>query len=73
MGWTVVERKAWYRGGGGGLKRLFYKAYPTTQQGSPEAEAMGRTVLSSQFVAGLRADIKARVAGVEGDFEARFE
>ena len=60
------------------LKRLFYKAYPSTQQGSPEAEAMGRAVLSSQFVAGLRADIKAKVAGVDGDFDelltkARFE
>ena len=30
---------------------------------------MGRTVLSSQFISGLRADIKAKVAGVEGDFE----
>ena len=60
------------------LKCLFYKAYPSTQQGSPEAEAMGRAVLSSQFVAGLRADIKAKVAGVDGDFDelltkARFE
>ncbi len=39
---------------------------------------MGRTVLSSQFVAGLRADIKAKVAGVDGNFDqlltkARFE
>ena len=60
------------------LKRLFYKAYPSTQPGSPEAEAMGRAVLSSQFVAGLRADINAKVAGVDGDFDelltkARFE
>ena len=60
------------------LKCLFYKAYPSTQPGSPEAEAMGRAVLSSQFVAGLRADINAKVAGVDGDFDelltkARFE
>ena len=60
------------------LKRPFYKAYPSTQPGSPEAEAMGRAVLSSQFVAVLRADINAKVAGVDGDFDellmkARFE
>ena len=51
------------------LKRLFYKVYPanTTQQGSPDVEAMGHAVLSSQFVAGLKADICSKVAGVEGE------
>lgn len=50
-------------------KRLFYKTYPTTQQGSPEVDTMGRSVLYSQFIAGLSANLKAKVAGVEGDFE----
>ncbi len=60
------------------LKKLFYRAYPATQQGSQEAEAMGRSVLACQFVAGLRNTIKAKVAGVDGEFKqlvvkARFE
>ena len=43
-----------------------------------EAEAMGRSVLTCQFVAGLKKEIKAKVAGAEGEFEqlvmkARFE
>ena len=42
------------------------------------AESMGRSVLSSQFVAGLNPALKSKVTGVEGDFEqllvkARFE
>lgn len=58
--------------------KLLYRAYPLGEQGSPEAETMGRTVLSCQFIAGLFSTIKAKVAGVEGDFEqlvvkARFE
>ncbi len=28
------------------LKKLFYQAYPSTQQGTPQAEAMGRSVLA---------------------------
>lgn len=60
------------------LRRLFYRAYPKAQQGSSEAEEMGRSVLSSQFVAGLLPEIKRKVAGVEGNVEqlltrARFE
>ena len=60
------------------LKKLFYRAYPTAQQGSTEAEAMGRSVLTCQFVTGLRTEIKAKVAGMDGGFEqlvtkARFE
>lgn len=60
------------------LKALFFKAYPQTQEGSAAAESMGRSVLSSQFVAGLNPALKPKVAGVEGDFEqllvkARFE
>ncbi len=39
---------------------------------------MGRTVLTCQFIAGLRNEIKAKIAGVVGDFEqlvmkAQFE
>ena len=60
------------------LKKLFYRAYPSAQQGTTEAEAMGRSVLTCQFVAGLKKEIKAKVAGAEGEFEqlvvkARFE
>ena len=35
------------------LHRLFYLAYPRAQQGTQEAEDMGQSVLSYQFVAGL--------------------
>ena len=60
------------------LRQLFHKAYPTVQQGSQEAEEIGRCVLSNQFVSGLRPELKTKVAGIEGDFEqllvkARFE
>lgn len=46
--------------------------------GSQEAEEIGRTVLPSQFVAGLRNKIKIKRAGMEGDMDqllvrARFE
>ena len=60
------------------LKTLFYKAYPKVQQSSEVMETMGRTVLTSQFVAGLLPELKSKVAGNEGEFEhvlvkARFE
>ena len=60
------------------LRRLFNRAYPSAQQGTSEVESMGRSVLAYQFVAGLRSDIKIKVAGTEGNFEqllmkARFE
>ena len=51
------------------LRRLFYLAYPQAQQGTREAEDMGRSVLSYQFVAGLRQEIKVKLAGGEGTFE----
>ena len=47
----------------------FFLAYPQAQQGTREAEDMGRSVLSYQFVAGLRQEIKVKLAGVEGTFE----
>ena len=50
------------------LRVLFYKAYPSAQRGSAEAEDMGKAVLSSQFVSGLLPEIKSKVAGSEGDF-----
>ena len=52
------------------LRVLFYKAYPSAQRGSAEAEDMGKAVLSSQFVSGLLPEIKSKVAGSEGDFDA---
>ena len=60
------------------LKRLFYKAYPNTLQGTSEAETMGKSVLASQFVAGLRHEIKIKLAGTDGTIDqlltkARFE
>ena len=60
------------------LKSRFYKAYPQSQQGNEAAESMGRSVLASQFVAGLIPALKPKVAGTEGGFEellikARFE
>ena len=60
------------------LKTLFYKAYPRTLQGGQETEEMGRSVLSSQFIAGLRSDIKIKLAGQDGTIDqllmkARFE
>ena len=58
--------------------QLFHKAYPTAQRGSRETEEMGQSVLSNQFVSGLKPELKTKLAGMEGDFEqllvkARFE
>ena len=60
------------------LRKLYQKAYPSTRQGSREVEAMGRSVLAYQFVAGLLPHLKAKIAGQEGTFEelltkTRFE
>lgn len=60
------------------LKQLFFKAYPHSMQGSKEAEEMGKSVLTWQFVAGLRQPIKEKVVGCEGSFseflsKARYE
>ena len=60
------------------LRKLFIKALPTSQQGSKEAEEVGKTVLANQFVVGLAPELKRKVAGTEGNFEqlltkARFE
>ena len=58
--------------------RLFYLAYPWAQQGTQETEDLGCTVLAYQFVAGLKLNLKYKLAGIEGTFnkllvKARFE
>ena len=62
------------------LRRLHQKAYPESIRGSADAEKIGKTLLASQFVAGLRPDIKKAVTGSDqsGDtgrllVKARFE
>ena len=60
------------------LKKLFVKAYSNLARGGQEAESMGQSVLANQFVAGLRAQLKAKVVGSEGNLDqllmkARFE
>ena len=51
------------------LLRLLHKGYSKDQQGSREAEMMGRSVLAYQFVACLCQKIKTKIAGNEGNFE----
>ena len=60
------------------LKKLYYRAYAGAQRGSKEAEAMGRSVLAYQFVAGLLPHLKSKLVGCDGRLEellmkARFE
>ena len=43
------------------LRRLYQRAYPESFQGSVDAERMGKTLLASQFVSGLRSEIKKGV------------
>ena len=51
------------------LARLYQKAYPQANQGSQEAEIMGKVVLAYQFVSGLPPKIQVKVAGIEGSFD----
>ena len=51
------------------LNRLYQHAYPYLKRGSADAEKMGQTVLAYQFVAGLKLEIRLKVAGHEGSFE----
>lgn len=51
------------------LNRLYQHAYPYSKRGSEDAERMGQTVLAYQFVAGLKPEIRLKVAGNEGTFE----
>ena len=60
------------------LNTRLYKAHPQVHQGSDVAESMGKSVLVSQFVAGLKPAFKSKVTGMEGGFDkvlvkARFE
>ena len=60
------------------LNKLYYKAYAGAQRGSKEAEAMGRSMLAYQFVAGLLLHLKSKLVGNDGKMEellvkARFE
>lgn len=60
------------------LRKLFSRAYSTVQDGGGAAEAMGQSVLTYQFVAGLVDPIKSKLVGTGGTFEellakARFE
>ena len=57
------------------LRKLHSKAYATATSRNPEAEEVGQIVL---FVASLRAELQAKVVGVEGSMDeivakARFE
>ena len=51
------------------LNKLYQRAYPQSERGSEEAERMGQTVLAYQFAAGLKPEIRLKVAGTEGSFE----
>lgn len=60
------------------LWKLHSKAYATATSRNPEAEEVGQIVLVNQFVAGLRAELQAKVVGVEGSMDeivakAQFE
>ena len=60
------------------LRKLFSKAYSRSTRGGPEAEALGQSMLSNQFVMGLRPELKTKMVGMEGSFEellikSRFE
>ena len=59
------------------LRKLFHRAYGATQGGGETGE-MGKSVLASQFVAGLTNKLKSKMVGRTGTFEellakARFE
>ena len=59
------------------LKSKFHKAYPQATHGEA-AESMGKSILASQFIAGLVPSLKSKVAGGDGGFDealvkARFE
>ena len=50
------------------LKSKFHKAYPQATHGEA-AESMGKSILASQFIAGLVLSLKSKVAGVDGGFD----
>lgn len=42
------------------LYALFYKAHPNVQQGTKEAEILGKTMLVNQFIVGLLPKMKSK-------------
>ena len=60
------------------LQKLYNLAYAGATSEGPQAERMGQTLLTNQFITGLRPNLKQKLIGVEGRFEemvlkARFE
>ena len=51
------------------LRCLFNRAYLRAQQGTREAKDFEKSVLSYQFVARLRQEMRMKLAGMEGSFE----
>ena len=51
------------------LRKLFYRVHPKAKQGDGKTESMAKDILAYQFVAGLKLEIKEKLAGVEGDFD----
>ena len=47
------------------LNRLYQRAYLCSERGSADVERMGQTVLAHQFAAGLKPEIRVKVAGHE--------
>jgi len=48
---------------------LYQCAYPCFERGSAEAEKLGQTVLTNQFVADLKPEIRLKVAGNKRSFD----
>jgi len=48
------------------LNRLYQRTYPHSERGSADAERMGQMVLAYQFVAGLKPEIRFKIAGNKG-------
>ena len=60
------------------LQKLYNLAYAGATSEGPQAERMGQTLLTNQFITGLRPNFKQKLICVEGTFEeivlkARFE
>ena len=60
------------------LRRLYSEAYSGVACATAEAEAVGQTVLVSQFIAGLHPELQGKVVGIDGTMDqlvlkARFE
>ena len=57
------------------LRKLYNLAYAGAACEGPQAERMGETLLTNQFVAGLHPELKRKLVGVDGGLilKARFE